>query len=489
MADGGIPSGLYLSPEHAEALDAKRRISPETSARLGIVSRGKAVGFEYRTQTGMLSFVQWRGPDKSFWIEPAGAPLCLWGLDRLSEIVGTQDSLIITEGALDAASLVEVGFECTTSVPNGAPSKPTEGDVDPRDDRRFSYLWDDAGLVAPLAAAKRIILAVDNDAPGTVLRDELALRLGADRCFGVVYPQGCKDANDVLVRYGREELVKVIDEAFPLIPDRLCKLSEVKDPGAQVKYTSGWRALDEGLKFRIVPPELVIITGKPGAGKSQWSLNLCLNLARLHGLKGAVVQFEDSIRRVRCDIQNYAEHWHHGDVDAAERFVDRHVWVLPPSVADEDRRDLMWLHRVIWEAAARHGCRWVLVDPWNEIEHMWDRGQGEVEYTNNALRDLKRLARRYDIAIMLVAHPDKHGGRNESIDTMTLYSISGGSAWKNKADHGIIIARETQGEGDGKVETERTIVKLDKCKDHQVMGFPGVASLDFDTLARVFKSR
>lgn len=477
----------YLSEAHADALESRRGISHETSARLGIVSQGRALGFEYRTASGTLLFVKWRGPDKSFWIDPAGAKLSLWGLDRLSEIAGTQDSLIITEGELDAASVIEAGYEFTTSVPNGAPSKPGDGVVDPKSDRQFAYLWDDHGLIEPLAKATRIILAVDNDEPGTVLRDELALRLGADRCYGVIYPQGCKDANDVLVKHGAAALRAVIDGAFPLIPDRLCRLREVADPGTPRQYTTGWRALDVDLKFRVVPPELVIVTGKPGAGKSQWALNLCLNLSRLHGLKGAIIQFEDSIRRTRKDLEKYAQHWSHGDVDAAEAWLDEYVWLLPPSVAEDDRRDLPWLHTVIWEAAARHGCKWVIVDPWNEIEHMWDRGQGEVEYTNNALRDLKRLARRYDIAIVLVAHPDKHAGRNESVKDMTLYSISGGSAWKNKADHGIIIAREVDDE-QSKAETGRTIVKVDKCKDHTMMGYPGTAILDFDSEARVFNS-
>lgn len=484
MADGAEPAGAFLSEQHARLLESKRRISSETCARLGIVSQGRALGFEYRTASGMLSFVKWRGPDKSFWIDPEGARLSLWGLDRLSEIAGTQDSLIITEGELDAASVVDAGFACVTSVPNGAPAKPGEGVIDPREDRQFGYLWDDTGLVEPLRLADRIILAVDNDGPGKVLRDELAIRLGADRCYGVTYPAGCKDPSDVLQKYGHGKLREVINGAWALIPDRLCRMGEVVIPGEPTRLTSGWANLDDGLGFRIVPPELIIITGKPGAGKSQFAVNLGLNLSRLHGLRGAIVQFEDSIRRVRRDLDGYSQLWHHGDIDAAEAWVNDMVFVVPPTIGDDDKRDLKWLHTIIWEAAARHGCKWIVVDPWNEIEHMWDRGHGEVEYTNNALRDLKRLARRYDIVIMLVAHPDKAAGRNETIDSMTLYSISGGSAWKNKADHGIIIGREVV-EG---AETGDTIVKVDKAKDHITMGLPGSVKMRFDPRARTFSS-
>ena len=52
---------------------------------------------------------------------------------------------------------------------------------------------------------------------------------------------------------------------------------------------------------------------------------------------------------------------------------------------------------------------------------------------------LKRLARRFQIAIIVVAHPTKEGGKAGSIEDATLYDINGGAVWNNKADLGVIV--------------------------------------------------
>ena len=80
----------------------------------------------------------------------------------------------------------------------------------------------------------------------------------------------------------------------------------------------------------------------------------------------------------------------------------------------------------------------------------------------------KRLGRRYGITIIIVAHPDKGAGRGEAVDDMTLYSISGGAHWKNKADGGIIVAQQMGESG----ATGNTVIKVDKRKDWDIMGTP-----------------
>lgn len=106
---------------------------------------------------------------------------------------------------------------------------------------------------------------------------------------------------------------------------------------------------------------------------------------------------------------------------------------------EEQDFDLAWLKAVIEEAATRHGCRWILIDPWNEVEHLWGRQDTETIYLNRALRELKRLGRRFQICIIIVAHPTKEGGKAESVREARLYDINGDSAWNNKADLGVVV--------------------------------------------------
>jgi hypothetical protein len=58
----------------------------------------------------------------------------------------------------------------------------------------------------------------DGDAPGLALAEELARRLGKERCYKVSWPDGSKDANDVLQNLGDATLRGCIDnaEGFPL---------------------------------------------------------------------------------------------------------------------------------------------------------------------------------------------------------------------------------------------------------------------------------
>lgn len=362
---------LELSTAHAEWLEEKRKIPCEIAAKTGIVSRGSDLAFEF-SKNGALQFRKIRKETtegKKFFIEPSGVPLCLFNVDCLKEPCGPEVPLIICEGEIDVPSWMVAGATRVVSVPNGAAGKPGEGDIVPGEDRQFAYLWEGNHLLPELQAFSKIILATDGDAPGLVLRDELAIRLGRSRCFVVEYPPGCKDANDVLQKHanGAEILMHMIDAARPIVPNKLVPLLDIPERGARAQYSSGWRGLDKHI--RIVPPELVVVTGAPGSGKSQFTLAMCMNLARQYGLKGAILQFEDNPDRNRRDILAYCRSWANDPRASvgpnAEAWARRMFYAIAPK-EDEDGEvnfDLRWLQRAIEEAATRHGCKWVLIDP------------------------------------------------------------------------------------------------------------------------------
>lgn len=475
---------LELSSAHAEWLEIDRRIPRAIAAEIGFVSRGNDLAFEFR-RSGASQFrkirQQTRNEDgtqgKKFFIEPSGVPLILFNEDCLNVPCKPDVPLIICEGEIDAASWMVAGATRVVSVPNGAAGKPGEGDIVPSEDRQFAYLWDGDKLKAGLQRFSKIIIATDNDPAGLVLRDELAIRLGRSRCFVVEYPAGCKDANDVLVKYedGVDFLLHMIDHARPMVPNRLVRLLDIPERGVRSIYSTGWGSLDKHMM--IVPPELIVVTGTPGSGKSQWSLAMCMNLARLHGLRGAIFQFEDNPDRNRKDILAYAKSWANDEragvgTDYRE-WARQMFWGISPK-EDEDSAvnfDLKWLQNAITEAATRHGCKWVLIDPWNEIEHVWNVRENETAYTNQALRELKRLSRQLQIAIIIVAHPGKAADMKPIAD-QSLYDVSGSAAWKNKADHGVIIGRD-------KDDKSITYVKIDKSKDWATMGEPGTVEMQF----------
>ncbi len=98
----------------------------------------------------------------------------------------------------------------------------------------------------------------------------------------------------------------------------------------------------------------------------------------------------------------------------------------------------------IEDAVVRYGVDWLLLDPWNQVEHKRDRGQNESDYQGKAIAALKRFARSYDCGVIVVAHPTKDVKLpNGEIRQPNLYDISGSAHWYNAADHGVVVCGDT----------------------------------------------
>ncbi|XP_031736131.1 primase homolog protein isoform X3 [Cucumis sativus] len=168
------------------------------------------IAFTYR-QNGQLVGCKYRTMDKRFWQEKGTAKF-LYGIDDINDA----DELIIVEGEMDKLSVEEAGFLNCISVPGGAPNKVSTDTVPPIEkDTAYQYLWSCKDY---LDKVSRVILATDSDVPGQALAEELARRLGKNRCWRVSWPykdgfNRFKDANEVLVHLGPDALKKAIEDA------------------------------------------------------------------------------------------------------------------------------------------------------------------------------------------------------------------------------------------------------------------------------------
>ena len=100
---------------------------------------------------------------------------------------------------MDVLAYHEAGITNVISVPNGATLNHNNLDYL---DNCIDYFEDKT----------KIILAVDADEPGQMLKQEFVRRLGAENCYLVDF-QDCKDANEYLVKYGKKELRDAIHNA------------------------------------------------------------------------------------------------------------------------------------------------------------------------------------------------------------------------------------------------------------------------------------
>lgn len=440
----------------------ERALDAAIADEMGATFRNGKFRFEYRSQDA-VSFTKVRTVDKRFWIEPPGVPLHLWNIDNLRGLSSRpREALVLTEGEFDSVAVYQACGGFVSSVPNGANGHKSEGAIYPNKDTGFQYLWDREGKLIPeVDQFDKIVLATDADEKGYLLRDELSIRIGANRCWFIECPEGCKDANDVLRGYGAATLAKVIANAKPMRPGYLIKPSELPPRQSVITYSTGWGELDR--RVMLMRPELMVVTGIPGHGKGQWIRGLAFRLAKAHSWRTAFFTPEDPHDRLTRDMKRFARA-HFSDLDPKE-WMDGHFRISHPP--EDERITLDMVAAEMTASAFQHDCQVFVLDPWNEISH--ERGKrSDTEYVEEALVDLKRKARRLNMVLVIVAHPKKiESGKPE------LYDISGSANWYNKCDHGIIVYRSTP-------DDDFVQVIVAKCKDHETMGTPGTAWMTFD---------
>jgi len=131
------------------------------------------------------------------------------------------------------------------------------------------------------------------------------------------------------------------------------------------------------------------------------------------------------------------------DVDSTNYCVNDHVYWILPSIDDSWTLDSL-LNKAK-TLVTRHGINGLVLDPWNEIEHVRPHGLSETEYISKALTKIRQFARLYNVHVWVVAHPTKlqKDLKTGEYPPPTPYDISGSSNWRNKADNCITVYRQT----------------------------------------------
>lgn len=461
-----------------------RAISPETAARFGIYTarkvggntiphaNGNIVVFPF-LERGEVVNEKFRGPGKTFW-QTKGGRKTFWNSDILDDrlLQGNSSArLVITEGELDALTAIDCGNPFVVSVPDGAPPALRPGEkLDPLDPTaeatgKFEFLFNNRDR---LQKVNRFIIAVDNDPPGKRLAEELVRRLGPIRCDFVTYPEGCKDLNDVLMKHGRNEVIKTINLAQPYPVQGLYRLSDYHDPGPLQVYTSGWGLLDP--HFKLYFPEFIVVTGVPSHGKSQFILNLVINQAQLHGFRACLFSPEEPTVPI---LRNRMRKIIGGSAEEADAYIENmFVFIDDDPISGEADHDLNWLLDRASDAVMRDGIRLLVIDPWNEIEHARAKNESGPEYIGRCIRLLKRWGKEHGVSVIIAAHPTKdvvdYKGK---IRKPSLYDIDGAAHWFNKADHGIVIWRN--------FETHTTEFYIAKSREEDA-GTAGSCTMKFE---------
>lgn len=424
-------------PEAIQYLES-RGISEEVAKKYEITvqtSHPNILVFPFYDEKGVLQFVKYRKTDfdkakdaNKEWCEASTKPI-LFGMKQCDD---SFDTLILVEGQLDSLAVATAGIPNAVSVPTGA-----------KGFTWIPYCWD------WLCKWKKIIVFGDFEKGSISLLDELAKRL-KDRVEHVRKDnyKDCKDANEILLKYGAEQVRKCVEESVKLPIDNVVDLADVKelDPYSIEKIPTGVADVDNllcgGIPFGVV----TIVTGKSGKGKSTFvgqiitrALNKGDNVFVYSGempnyLFKAAIDFQiagpanvveedrrDYIKRyVRKSAKDKIVEWYRGKCMLYDRTM----------VKDEDTDLLNTIERMI----VSQNSRVIVIDNLMTMINKTRVKGSKLEAQSEVSNALEDMARFYNVCIILVAHKRKDSGiDDEDMDD----SIRGDSDIVNSA--GVII--------------------------------------------------
>ena len=429
-----------------------------------------AVGFVYGPRENPTA-IKWRSIDgKGFTCD--GAPRAFYGIEQIDD---GEEELTIVEGECDVIALASVGIKAV-SCPNGAPIKVSSHRIDPEEDKKFNFIWNERER---LEHCKKIVLATDADEAGEALAEEIARRVGRAKCWRVKFPDSVKDGNDAVEKLGAEETKRLFDNPEPVplsgvycASDYLDDVKNIYANGHGRGASTGFDSIDE--LFTIAEGQLSIVTGMPSSGKSEFIDQIMINLAQRDGWKFAVCSFENPpamhIAKLAEKItgkpfySGIKERMSEDELSEAMSFIEDHFMFLESKDGNLSTIDSI-IDRT--KQAIMRGANGLLIDPYNYIE---STGGEEHSSISQMLTRITSFAKAHSIHVWFVAHPQKMYPKEDgSYSVPKGMNISGSAAWFAKADLGITVHR---GEDGVEVHCWKSRFKW--------VGQQGMALLDYD---------
>lgn len=405
------PSKTKVTPLPSKTMPAiqSRGLDATSVNKYGIiVNTNPEASFEFifprYNEEGVHVGNQFRGPDKSFWMEGETKEVGLFG-QHLFPAGGR--SITITEGFFDAPS----AFQMTGSrYPNVAVLSASTAKSEVV--RNFEYL----------DSFETIVFNFDNDEPGQKAAKECA-QLFAPGKVKILKLEKAKDASDYLTKGLGKDYVNEWFRAPIFMPDGiqlgsdpalLDEIIQYKEPKS-VPYP--WQGMNDKT-FGIRTSELVLLTADTGVGKTsickaiEYSLIMNEDLKK-DGVGVGFLHLEEPKRDLALGLMSIHKEkpYHFPDVERTEQeLVEAYKEVL-----DTDRV-VIWDHFGSNEievvlAKIRHmaalGCKYIFLDHLSII--VSDQSGDERKQLDEISTKIKTLTMNLDIAVICVIHINRQG--------------------------------------------------------------------------------
>ena len=271
------------------------------------------------------------------------------------------------------------------------------------------------------------------------------------------------------------------------------RVDALHEKGLPSGAKTGWPSVDS--HYTVCPGQMTILTGWPGSGKSEWLDALLLNLAR-QGWRLCLFSPENQpneIHVVKFLEKFVGKPFGAGPTErmtkeeAAEAATEIDQWFsfITPAFTSEklsftiqevlDAAEFDFRKRDLWQS--KEHFLGLVIDPWNELEHLRPQGLSETEYVSQTLSLIRNWARKHNVHVWVVAHPQKLKRlENGKLPVPTPDTISGSQHWWNKADACITVWREF-----GETPSQSVEIHVQKVRFKHI-GRQGMVQLLYDRI-------
>jgi len=392
----------------------------ENVIKFNYMMGGELINIKYRD--GRKNFKLYKGAEKVFY--------------NIDSIVGF-DYCVIVEGEMDVLALHEAGIINAISVPNGATLN----------SNNLEYL--DA-CIDYFEDKTKIILAVDSDDAGQALQTELIRRLGSEVCYIATWDD-CKDANEYLVKHGKEKTSERILRSKPVPLENVTTFRDIEDEITDFVRNGFKKGYQVGLEnfdniFSTYTGQFITVTGIPSSGKSDFVDQMVIGYNQNYGWKTAFASPENAptylhahklMRKIwqgmptREDIGT--DKWNQMADHCNSNFF--HI--------DMERYTLDFVLKKGAELVKRKGIKCLVIDPFNKVRDTECKSEDVNRYTMEYLSKIETFAKKYDVLVFIVAHPTKmYKDKDGKIEEPTMYNIKGGGEWYDASYHGLLVHRD-----------------------------------------------
>jgi twinkle protein len=364
-----------------------------------------------------------------------GCPSVLFNADVLAE--EEVEEVFLCEGEIDTMTLWQAGIQNAVGLTEGA------GTLLPE--------W-----VDQLATVKKIFLCYDGDEAGQKGAREAGRRLGYDRCFNVVLPDG-QDVNDFFQEHDVFDFYVLADSARQFDVSGVMSIEEglekFRAEGQKYRMDTGlrtpWDNVNQRIKTGLQPGELIVLSAPPKIGKSNWALQV----ATFNALQEIPSLFLCLEMRPMKIIEKIIQCQTQQEILGPEEIVKvRRDFMGKPLYLGYcyQKPSLDQIIETLRAAIQRYGLKLVVFD---HLHFLCRSITNQVQEISLAVQAFKFLAEEMEVPIILIAQPRKI--QPDSI--MTAMDLKDSISIYTDCDHLIILHRKRKSSSAKEVEKNMEI--------------------------------